>query len=111
VPTFEKLDRILVSTDWEVKYPKVLVQALTRDISDHTPLLLDTRDSCTAAQNHMFKFELSWLIREDFNRIVNKYGNKKLKGTHCCRYGKTKLGVSDNTNWIKKSQDNSTTTT
>lgn len=41
-PTFEKLDRALVSTDWGLRYPKVTVQALTREISDHTPLLLDT---------------------------------------------------------------------
>jgi hypothetical protein len=28
--------------EWELKYPKVTVQPLIRDISDHTPLLLDT---------------------------------------------------------------------
>jgi hypothetical protein len=40
VSTYEKLDRILV-TDWEQKFPLDSVQALTREISDHTPLLLD----------------------------------------------------------------------
>ncbi|XP_062193487.1 uncharacterized protein LOC133896859 [Phragmites australis] len=44
-PTYEKLDRILVSTEWEQKYPLCTVQALSRDISDHTPLLLDSRDA------------------------------------------------------------------
>jgi exonuclease III len=58
-PTFENLDRILVSTDWELKYPQVTVQALTRDVSDHTPLLLDTGESCPTAKKQMFKFELS----------------------------------------------------
>jgi exonuclease III len=43
IPTYEKLDRILVSTDWKLKYPKVSVHALTREISDHSPLLLDSR--------------------------------------------------------------------
>jgi hypothetical protein len=81
VPTFEKLDRILVDIDWEVKYPKVSVHAFTRDISDHTPLLLDTRDSCPATQNHMFKFELSWLIREDFYGIVKKIWQQETKGS------------------------------
>lgn len=42
VPTYEKLDRILISADLEQKYPLSHVTALTRDISDHTPLLLDT---------------------------------------------------------------------
>jgi exonuclease III len=41
-PTFEKLDRILTSTDWELKYPRVTAHALPRILSDHTPLLLDT---------------------------------------------------------------------
>jgi hypothetical protein len=41
VPTFEKLDRILVTTDWEHKFPLASIRALTREISDHTPLLLD----------------------------------------------------------------------
>lgn len=41
-PTFEKLDRVLMSTEWESKYPLVSVHALDRGLSDHTPLLLDT---------------------------------------------------------------------
>ena len=45
VPTYEKLDRILVSTEWELKFPLVKVQALSREISDHTPLLLSSGDS------------------------------------------------------------------
>ena len=42
IPTYEKLDRVLMSTEWEFKYPLVAVQALDRGVSDHTPLLLDT---------------------------------------------------------------------
>ena len=42
-PTFEKLDRILICPDWEDKYPLTCVVALEREISDHTPLLIDTR--------------------------------------------------------------------
>jgi len=43
-PTYEKLDRVLMSTDWEDKYPLVTVRALERieDLSDHAPLLLST---------------------------------------------------------------------
>ena len=40
-PTFDKLDRILVTTEWELKYLLTIVQALNRDISNHTPLLLN----------------------------------------------------------------------
>jgi endonuclease/exonuclease/phosphatase family metal-dependent hydrolase len=42
IPTYEKLDRVLVSTEWEQRFPLATVVALSREISDHTPLLLDT---------------------------------------------------------------------
>jgi hypothetical protein len=48
--TFEKLDRVLASVEWENKFPLVSVRALTRTGSDHTPFLL-TRVS-----------KLTWLI-------------------------------------------------
>jgi exonuclease III len=40
VPTYERLDRVLISPEWEQQYPLVRVEALNREISDHTPLLL-----------------------------------------------------------------------
>jgi exonuclease III len=42
IPTYEKLDRVLASTEWEQRFPLVTVDALNREISDHTPLLLST---------------------------------------------------------------------
>ena len=56
--TFEKLDRILVTTEWETKYPKATVQALTREISDHTPLFLNSGDGDSTPPHSDFKFEL-----------------------------------------------------
>jgi endonuclease/exonuclease/phosphatase family metal-dependent hydrolase len=41
IPTYEKLDRILVRVEVEQKFPLLSVHALTRSGSDHTPLLLD----------------------------------------------------------------------
>ena len=69
-PIFERLDRILVSTEWESKFPLATVQALTREISDHTPLLLDTGNGTHGNKQPGFKFELSWLLRDDFNELV-----------------------------------------
>jgi exonuclease III len=57
-PTFEKLDRILITTKWEEKYPLTTVHALTREVSDHTPLLLNSGESSFMATQPMFKFEL-----------------------------------------------------
>jgi endonuclease/exonuclease/phosphatase family metal-dependent hydrolase len=67
--TYEKLDRILVSTDWEIKYPKVNVRASPRSLSDRTPLLLDT-GMPSQHNSQMFKFELVWLLKDGFFEIV-----------------------------------------
>jgi exonuclease III len=56
-PTFEKLDRILVSTEWEKKFPLTNVLAKDRSNSDHTPLLLNTGTSTSNRQQPLFKFE------------------------------------------------------
>ena len=59
-PTYEKLDRILMATEWEEKFPLSNVIALNRDISDHASLLLNTRDTSLNATQYQFKFELGW---------------------------------------------------
>jgi exonuclease III len=43
--TFERLDRVLFCTDLESKFPQTTLHALTREILDHTPLLLNTNNS------------------------------------------------------------------
>jgi hypothetical protein len=79
-PTYETLDRILVSTDWETKFPLSTVQALTREISDHTPLFLNTGTKCNAKKQPIFRFELGWLLRDDFDELVKEVcSNKKEK--------------------------------
>lgn len=79
VPTYEKLDRILMSRNWEQKYPLVTARALNRELSDHTLLLLD---SGTKAQNKqpLFKFELGWLLRDGFYDLVAEIWKKEDRG-------------------------------
>jgi endonuclease/exonuclease/phosphatase family metal-dependent hydrolase len=69
-PTFEKLDRVLVNTEWEEKFPLATVRALTKEISDHTPLLLNIGESTYAHKHHTFKFELGWLLRDGFLDMI-----------------------------------------
>ena len=69
--TFEKLDRVLVCTDFESKYSYSTVHSLTREISDHTPLLFSTNDSSSTYQPQ-FKFELGWLLRDRFCEMVSE---------------------------------------
>jgi endonuclease/exonuclease/phosphatase family metal-dependent hydrolase len=44
-PTYEKLDRFLVSPDWDLHYNNVSVSELSRTLSDHVPLCL--RSDCS----------------------------------------------------------------
>lgn len=67
---FEKLDRVLVSMDWEVHYPLSTVKAMPRALSDHVPLLLNTGNS--NSNNRSFKFELGRFLREDLYSEVSK---------------------------------------
>lgn len=67
--TFEKIDRILVCTDFEYKFSHTTVHTLTREISDHTPLLPSTNNPSPTYQPQ-FKFELGWLLRDGFCDMV-----------------------------------------
>jgi hypothetical protein len=71
-PIFEKLDRVLASTDWEDKFPLSTVEPRDRDISDHTPLVLNTGASTHQTDQRHFKFERGWLIRDGFYDMVAK---------------------------------------
>ena len=70
--TYEKLDRVLMSTEWGHKFPLSLVFTLNRDISDHTPLLLNTNFSSSGNAQQGFKFELVWLLWDGFVDMVKE---------------------------------------
>src|SRR3954470_2720965 len=80
-PTYEKLDRALMSTDWEEKYPLVTVRALERieDLSDHAPLLLAT-GTLKPNMRHRFKFELGWLLWDGFDDMVKRVWSAPVPG-------------------------------
>ncbi|XP_072150422.1 uncharacterized protein [Setaria viridis] len=58
-PTMERLDRVLVTVDWELNYPFFYLQALSSDFSDHCPLLLSTNASFHTKRR--FHFENWWI--------------------------------------------------
>jgi hypothetical protein len=95
-PTFETLDRTLVSTECEAKYPLTTVQALTREISDHTPLLLSTGSGTHSNKQPLFKFELGWFLHEGFSKMVAQVWEKETRGQTHCRNGSTKYKDFDN---------------
>ncbi len=76
-PTLAKLDRFLISTEWDSGFPFSAVTALPRITSDHSPLLLNTNWKPTVST---FKFEKVWLTRADFNSLVPVWWNEALGG-------------------------------
>jgi hypothetical protein len=81
VPTYERLDRVLISTEWEQQYPLATVEALNTEIFDHTPLLLRLGEKAIAKKSALFKFELGWLLKEGFFDVVSKVWRKESRGT------------------------------
>ena len=74
-PTLERLDRFLMSKDWEDCFPEVYVFKLPRELSDHNPLILSTQ---RAVQHRKlsFKFELAWLKDPNFLPLVKSIWDK-----------------------------------
>lgn len=69
-PTFEKLDRILVSTEWESAHPLASVSGLGRDLSDHEPLSLSS--GVEPPHSNILRFENCWPEREGFQEMVKE---------------------------------------
>ena len=69
-PTMTKIDRVLVSVDWELDRPDCLLQALSTGVSDHAPLQLTTR--ATFWPKKRFRFESIWIKLEGFEQTVRE---------------------------------------
>jgi hypothetical protein len=69
LPIMAALDRILVTTELDTKYPLAIVKMLSRGISDHSSMLLDLGGVCQD-RDYLFRFEKWWLQMEGFSEIV-----------------------------------------
>jgi exonuclease III len=65
------LDRVLVSTEWETKYPLCSAWSKTRVGSDHCPIILDTGEGSNERPKY-FYFENQWLVEEGFAEMMEK---------------------------------------
>ena len=63
-----RLDRFLVSSDWESQFSNVAQRSLPRPISDHFPILLDS-DGIRSGPSP-FRFELMWLKFRGFRELL-----------------------------------------
>uniref|UniRef100_A0A2N9IZP3 Reverse transcriptase domain-containing protein n=1 Tax=Fagus sylvatica TaxID=28930 RepID=A0A2N9IZP3_FAGSY len=70
-PSMSRIDRVLVSTNWEGHYPDVVQKLLPKPISYHNPVLLEARGMAKGKSS--FKFENMWLKALDFVDKVQEW--------------------------------------
>lgn len=68
-PILAKLDRILISTNWESHFLHCVAWSITRVGSDHSPIILDLGEQ-GAPRPKYFYFEDQWLSQPDFKDMV-----------------------------------------
>jgi hypothetical protein len=78
--SYEKLDRVLSTVNWEQKFPLVTVIALTRPSSDHAPLLIYSGNQAHTGNKAHFSFEFSWLKHDNFYEIVKAEWEDETRG-------------------------------
>jgi hypothetical protein len=66
-----KLERVLASVNWDIKYPMTKMEILVREVSDHNPIKLSFG---VKRQNTkpIFRFEKLWFEMEEFPELVRK---------------------------------------
>jgi hypothetical protein len=69
--SWSRLDRFLVSPEWEFSYPGLLQRKLLRVCSDHAPILLVS--GCPQSGKRAFKFENMWLKEEGFVEKIRSW--------------------------------------
>jgi hypothetical protein len=62
--SWSRLDRILVSSEWELSYPGLMQEKLLQVCSDHAPIIL--MRGCVQNGKSLFKFENMWPKEEGF---------------------------------------------
>jgi mannosylglycoprotein endo-beta-mannosidase len=70
VPTMTRIDRALVSVDWDLTFPDAMLQALSTSFSDHALLHLALCNGARPKQR--FKFEVFWASLPGFQEAVRE---------------------------------------
>lgn len=78
--TWERLDRVVCSTDWLAMFPGTFVKDLSRVASDHCPLLLKTEGSVFTGPKP-FHFERFWVEIQGSLEVVKNVWRADYRGS------------------------------
>jgi hypothetical protein len=89
-PTLEKLDRFLMTSDWEDLFPLTTVHKVSREASDHNPVIVDTMEG-RELKKKAFRFEKSWLKEEEFLHRVERSWRQPIRACNSLEKVQIKL--------------------
>ena len=69
--SMSRLDRFLITADWECQFNNVVQSILPRPVSDHCPILLDSEGIRSGPSP--FRFEIMWLKFEGFKDLLRNW--------------------------------------
>ncbi|KAL4282690.1 hypothetical protein GQ457_16G028210 [Hibiscus cannabinus] len=75
----EKLDKVLISKEWSLKYPKTIGMIEAAVASDHNPIIVFLEGLKKRSKD--FKFESRWLLEEDCHKHVRGAWSEKFTDT------------------------------
>jgi hypothetical protein len=67
-PVMSVLDRVLISSGWDMFYKRASCETLTRVGSYQCPLLMNSYDH--HFQQHCFRFEMAWMLQRGFKEMA-----------------------------------------
>lgn len=82
-PTLERLDRVLMSTEWSLQFPTHQLRCLSSDASDHVPLLLALATDGWGRPR--FQFGNHWPSMDGFIDVVAMAWSCDTTGLDACR--------------------------
>ena len=89
--TFEKIDWVIMTAEWETKFPLVSVHALEgSEISDHVPLLVDLAAHADEEALHPFTLNCGGFFEKDSTTVYWRCGTKQTEDKYQSKGGTTK---------------------